>query len=170
MTRLHSSLRRGRLAIAVAATAASLVCALAISSANADVSHVGWPHSITVWFASNSGQVGVGTDANDMLLGGGGSDTIYGGPGADVIWGDQHPSPNGPDQTDNLYGGAGNDWIYASHGTNHIHAGSGDDHVFAYFGHGTIDCGPGNDILTLSKSDEHAYTVTNCETVQIGFP
>jgi len=87
----------------------------------------------------------VGTDGNDMLLGGAGSDTIYGGPGNDVIWGDRHPVPdNGPNQTDNLYGGAGNDWIYTSHGTNHVYAGPGDDHVFAYFGNGTIDCGPGN--------------------------
>jgi len=42
--------------------------------------------------------------------------------------------------------------------------------VFAYFGHGTIDCGPGNDILTLDKSDEHSYKVTNCETIVIGYP
>ena len=155
---------------AVAFAVVAIACSAAVGSAAADVSHVGWPHTVVVWFASNGGQNGVGTDGNDMLLGGAGSDTIYGGPGDDVIWGDRHPSPNGPDQTDNLYGGAGDDWIYTSHGLNHVYAGSGDDHVFAYFGHGTIDCGPGQDILTLSRTAEHHYTWTNCETVQIGFP
>jgi Ca2+-binding RTX toxin-like protein len=162
---------RGRGArFAAPLVAAALACSLAVATASGDVSHVGWPHTIAVWFAGNGGQVGVGTDGNDMLLGGAGSDTIDGGPGDDVIWGDRHPSPNGPDQVDNLYGGPGNDWIYASHGTNHIVAGPGDDHVFAYFGHGTIDCGPGNDVLTLSKTTAHAYAVTGCEVVQIGYP
>ena len=156
--------------VGVAIAAALALGVLAVSGASGDVSHVGWPHTVTVWFASNGGQVGVGTDGNDMLLGGAGSDTIYGGPGNDIIWGDQHPAPNGANQTDRLYGAGGSDWIYTSHGTNHVHAGSGNDHVFAYFGRGTIDCGPGNDILTLAKSDQHAYTVSNCETVQIGFP
>ena len=148
----------------------AIASAVAVASAGADVSHVGWPHTVVVWFASNTGQVGVGTDGNDMLLGGAGSDTIYGGPGDDVIWGDRHPSPNGPNQTDELYGGSGNDWIYTSHGTNHVHGGPGDDHIFAYFGRGTIDCGAGNDILTLSRTARHHYTETNCETVRIGFP
>jgi Ca2+-binding RTX toxin-like protein len=161
--------RRFRL-VAIALAAAVLACSWAISSASGDVSHVGWPRTDTVWFASNSGAVGVGTDGNDMLLGGAGSDTIYGGPGNDVLWGDQHPSPNGADQTDNLWGGSGDDWIYTSHGTNDVYAGPGNDHVFAYFGQGTIDCGPGYDILTLAKSDEHAYTVRNCEVIRIGFP
>jgi Ca2+-binding RTX toxin-like protein len=147
-----------------------VACSLGITSASGDVSHVGWPHTVTVWFANNAGQTLVGTDGNDMLLGGAGSDTIYGGPGNDIIWGDRLPSPNGPDQTDYLYGGAGNDWIYASHGTNHIYGGPGNDHIFAYFGRGTIDCGPGFDILTLDKSDEHSYTWINCEVVRIGYP
>jgi Ca2+-binding RTX toxin-like protein len=140
-------------------------------SANADVSHAGWPHTITVWFAGNHGGVGVGTDGNDMLLGGPGSDTIYGGPGNDIIWGDRYPWPdNGADQVDRLYGGPGNDWIYASHGTNHIYGGPGNDHIFAYFGRGHIDCGPGYDVLTLSRSAEHHYTWRNCEVVRVGYP
>jgi Ca2+-binding RTX toxin-like protein len=161
---------RRRLCLAIPAALIATGCAVAVATAGADVSHVGWPHTVVVWFGANSGQRGIGTDGDDMLLGGAGSDTIYGGPGDDVIWGDRHPSPNGPDQTDNLYGGPGNDWIYTSHGTNHVFAGPGDDHVFAYFGNGTIDCGPGNDVLTLSKTASHHYTWTGCETVQIGYP
>jgi Ca2+-binding RTX toxin-like protein len=142
----------------------------AVPVASGDVSHVGWPHTVTVWFAGNAGQRGVGTLGNDMLLGGPGNDTIFGGPGNDVIWGDRYPTPNGPDQTDYLYGGAGNDWIYTSHGANHVFAGSGDDHVFAYFGHGTIDCGPGNDVLTVDRTSEHHYTWINCEVVRVSTP
>jgi hypothetical protein len=146
------------------------VCSLSLATASGDVSHVGWPHTVTIAFADNAGQVLVGTDGNDLLLGGPGDDHIYGGPGNDVIWGDRYPTPNGPDQTDWLYGGTGDNWIYASHGTNHIFTGPDDNHVFAYFGHGTIACGPGNDIVTLSKSSSHNYTETNCKDVVIGFP
>jgi Ca2+-binding RTX toxin-like protein len=168
----HSGLTfAGRLrSLAALISAIVLACSVGIATASGDVSHKGWPHTVTVWFASNGGQRGIGTDGNDMLLGGAGSDVIYGGPGDDIIWGDQHPSPNGPDQTDNLYGGPGDDWIYTSHGLNHVFAGPGNDHVFAYFGHGTIDCGPGHDVLTLDESDEHNFTWQNCEVVVIGHP
>ena len=148
----------------------AVAIAAAVPGASADVSHVGWPHTVTVWFGGNGGQRGVGTDGNDMLLGGPGSDTIFGGPGNDIIWGDRYPTPNGANQTDYLYGGAGNDWIYTSHGTNHVFAGPGNDHVFAYFGRGTIDCGPGDDVLTVDRSDEHSYTWTNCEVVRVATP
>ena len=165
-----SNARRWTLS-AVTTAAVVAVFACASSGASADVSHVGWPHTVTVAFAADAGQVLVGTNGNDMLLGGPGSDNVYGGAGADIIWGDQHPVPDNPTtQADNLYGGPGSDWIYTSHGLNHVHAGSGDDHVFGYFGHGTIDCGSGNDILTLDKSHEHDFTVTNCEVVRIGYP
>jgi Ca2+-binding RTX toxin-like protein len=162
--------RSRRRLVALAFIAALVASCWTIAGASGDVSHTGWPHTVTVWFATNSGQVGVGTDGNDMLLGGAGSDTIHGGPGNDIIWGDRHPSPNGANQTDNLYGGMGNDWIYTSHGTNHVYAGPGDDSVFAYFGHGTIDCGSGYDVLTLDRTTEHSYAIRNCEVVRIGYP
>jgi hypothetical protein len=155
----------------VAATAAVALCTFSPSLAAADVSHVGWPHTVTVAFASNAGGVLVGTDGNDMLLGGPGNDTIYGGAGDDIIWGDQHPVPDNPStQVDNLYGGTGDNWIYASHGTNHIFTGPDDNRVFAYFGRGTIVCGPGDDIVTLSKSSYHDYATPGCKDVVIGYP
>jgi Ca2+-binding RTX toxin-like protein len=157
--------------LAVAAVTTVLGCSLAIATASGDVSHKGWPRTVTVWFAGNAGNTGIGTDGNDMLLGGPGDDAITGGAGADIIWGDRYPYPrNTAHQTDVLDGGAGNDWIYASHGDNRIDAGPGDDRVFAYFGHGTVDCGPGNDVLTLSRTTRHAFTYVNCETVVIGYP
>jgi Ca2+-binding RTX toxin-like protein len=165
----HLSLRTRLLALMVPVV---LVCSLAIGSGSAsgDVSHVGWPHTVVVAFASNAGGRMVGTDGNDMLLGGDSNDRIYGGPGNDVIWGDRFPSPNGANQTDWLYGGTGDNWIYASHGTNHIFTGPDDNHVFAYFGRGTIDCGAGNDVVTLSKSSYHNYTWVNCKDIVIGYP
>ena len=169
-TRPVARAARGRV-LALAVAAMGLASCLAIPNASGDVSHAGWPRTVTVEFGGNAGAAMVGTDGNDMLLGGPGSDTIRGGPGNDIIWGDRYPVPrNGTDQTDYLYGGPGNDWIYASHGTNHIFAGSGNDRVFAYFGHGTINCGPGHDVLTLDKTTEHAYTYSGCEVVQIGYP
>ena len=163
--------KSGRLrAAAIVLVALALSGSLGIATASGMLSHKGWPRTTTIWFATNGGQQGVGTDGNDMLLGGAGNDVINGGPGDDIIWGDRHPSPNGPNQTDDLYGEAGNDWIYTSHGANHVFAGAGDDHVFDYFGHGTINCGPGNDIVTTDKSHIHDYTYKHCETVVIGYP
>jgi hypothetical protein len=153
----------------LAAMAAFALFTFSTSLATADVSHAGWPHTVTVAFASNAGGVLVGTDGNDMLLGGPGNDTIYGGPGNDIIWGDQHPVPDNPtSQHDVLYGGPGNDWIYTSHGYNAVYGGPGNDHIFAYFGHGKINCGPGYDIVTLSNPA--AYTTVNCEVVRRGVP
>jgi len=155
----------------VAATAALALCTFSDSLATADVSHAGWPHTVTVAFASNAGGVLVGTDGNDMLLGGPGNATIYGGPGNDIVWGDQHPVPDNPStQVYNLYGGTGDNWIYASHGTNHIFTGPDNNHVFAYFGRGTIVCGPGDDIVTLAKSSYHSYITAGCRHVVIGYP
>jgi hypothetical protein len=157
--------------LAVSAAAALGAWQLTAAVAGADVSHVGWPHTVVVEFAGNAGATLVGTDGNDMLLGGPGSDTIVSGPGNDILWGDRYPVPNNPtNQTDRIYGGGGNDWIYASHGLNYIDGGSGNDHIFAYFGHGFIVCGHGYNVVTLDKTTEHAYTITNCQVVRIGYP
>jgi len=145
---------------------------LASAVAGADVSHVGWPHTVVVEFAGNAGGTLVGTDGNSMLLGGPGSDTIIAGPGNDVLWGDRYPVPKNPtNQTDRIYGGGGNDWIYASHGLNYIYGGSGNDYIFAYFGHGVINCGRGHNVVTLDKTTEHAYSISKrCAVVHIGYP
>jgi Ca2+-binding RTX toxin-like protein len=154
-----------------ALTALSIAFLVGAGGASGDVSHVGWPRTVTVAFAANAGARLVGTDGSDMLLGGPGSDTVVGGAGNDVIWGDRYPYPrNGSAQIDRLYAGAGADWIYASHGRNVIFAGSGDDHVFAYFGRGVINCGPGHDVLTLDRTTERTYRHRGCEVVRVGYP
>ena len=61
MTIGRVALSRPRAAIAVAlACCAGLASSLAVTTAGADVSHVGWPHTVVVWFG-DTGQVGVGT-------------------------------------------------------------------------------------------------------------
>ena len=178
MTRIASwsqPCRRHWRACALLATLAACVLGgwqLRSAIAGADVSHVGWPHTVVVEFAGNGGATLVGTDGNSMLLGAPGSDTIIAGPGNDILWGDRYPVPrNSANQTDRIYGGGGNDWIYASHGLNYIYGGSGNDHIFAYFGHGAIDCGRGYNVVTLDRTTEHAYSVSKrCAVVRIGYP
>src|ERR1700690_3241066 len=52
LVRPHAAKRRPA-AVALAAATALALCGLVVSSASGDVSHVGWPHPVTVWFASN---------------------------------------------------------------------------------------------------------------------
>jgi hypothetical protein len=165
--RLRDAARRH--APAIGLVAATLAATLVVTSAVADVSHRGWPHTAHTFIARPAGGVLRGTRRNDLLLGGPGSDTIYGGGGNDVIWGDQYPVPNNPtSQHDVLYGGPGNNWIYTSHGYNVVYTGPGNNHVFGYFGHGTIHCGSGHNIVTLSKRG--AYRTPHCEIVRHGVP
>jgi hypothetical protein len=79
----------------------------------------------------------VGTVGGDRIKGGGGADAIYGEGGADCLEG-------GPGR-DRIFGGAGNDEIRARDGSPDL-----------------VDCGPGDDVARVDKSD----TVRNCETVR----
>jgi Ca2+-binding RTX toxin-like protein len=79
----------------------------------------------------------VGTVGGDRIDGLGGADKLYGEGGADCLVG-------GPGR-DRLFGGAGNDEIRARDGAPDL-----------------VDCGPGQDVARVDKSD----TVRNCETVR----
>jgi hypothetical protein len=107
-----------------------------------------------------------GTERNDRLLGGHGDDHIFGDHGHDVIWGDYKPTGNTTKQVDHLYGGPGKDWIYASHGRNMVYGGAGDDTIRVWFGRGFVDCGPGRDLLFLSKHRSRKKVKrVNCERI-----
>jgi RTX calcium-binding nonapeptide repeat (4 copies) len=102
---------------------------------------------------------------HNELLGGHGNDTIYAGPWGDVLWADYKPSHQPSTQTDTIFGGPGRDFIYTSHGTNNIAAGAGDDWVKAHFGRGAIDCGPGRDLLFISRRAQRHFRLANCERI-----
>jgi Ca2+-binding RTX toxin-like protein len=102
---------------------------------------------------------------HNELLGGHGSDTIHAGPWGDVIWGDYKPSGQPTRQHDRIWGGPGRDHIYASHGRNAIRAGGGDDWIKAHFGYGLVNCGPGNDLLFISRRAQRHYKIRNCERI-----
>ena len=102
---------------------------------------------------------------HNELLGGHGNDTLFAGPSGDVLWGDYKPSGQPTTQRDVITGGSGDDHIYAGHGYNQIAAGAGNDWIKAHFGRGTIDCGPGYDLLYVSRRAQRGYRLRNCERV-----
>ena len=109
-----------------------------------------WPHrNGELWLNTHDrDEAHTGTRRNDELLGGHGDDTVKGGWGHDVIWGDHKASGNTEHQLDRIYGGPGQDTIRV------------------WFGRGFVDCGPGgNDILYVSKTQNHKVKRRNCERV-----
>ena len=102
---------------------------------------------------------------HNELLGGHGNDVLYAGPWGDVLWADYKPSGQPSSQVDQVIGGPGRDFIYAGHGTNTIFAGGGADWIKAHFGRGTIDCGPGNDILFVSRKAQRHYKIRHCDRI-----
>jgi hypothetical protein len=112
-----------------------------------------------------NGRVMTSRPGHNELLGGHGNDTIYAGPWGDVIWGDYKPKGQPRSQRDRLFGGPGRDFIYGSHGWNMIKAGAGNDYVKLHFGHGIVDCGPGRDVLYISRRSKKRTKIRNCERV-----
>lgn len=50
-------------------------------------------------------------------------------------------------------------------GRNAIKGGTGEDYIVARFSRGTIDCGPGRDIVFVSKKSRRATKFKRCETI-----
>jgi Ca2+-binding RTX toxin-like protein len=88
------------------------------SSATADVFHV-------------AGNTINGTDADEILIGGGTNDILYGGGGNDV-----------------LIGGAGNDQLFGGSGADRLEGGAGNDILDGGSGNDILIGGAGNDIMT----------------------
>jgi Ca2+-binding RTX toxin-like protein len=154
---------RPTLILVAIVTTSALPAAVALATPKDD-----WPHRNGVLYINphDRDQAGGGGVNNDELLGGHGNDRLYGGAGHDVIWGDHKASGNTEHQLDRIYGGRGNDWLYASHGRNRIYGGPGQDTIRVWFGRGFVDCGPGgNDILYVSRTQNHKVKRRNCERV-----
>ncbi len=118
-----------------------------------------------VFTAVADGHVMPAHPVHNELLGGHGNDTLWAGPYGDVLWGDYKPSGQPTSQHDAIHGGVARDFIFASHGVNDIDTGAGDDWVKAHFGRGTIDCGPGRDVLYISRKAQRHYRISGCETI-----
>jgi Ca2+-binding RTX toxin-like protein len=157
-----------RALIIIATFIASGVLA-AVAAANAD--HRDWPyipiHDHTRYKRNDppgvNHWVAHGTNKSDELLGGHHDDTLYGRGDVDVLWGDYLSAGNGPGQHDVIYGGGGGDFIYGSHGRSTIYAGKGNDKIRVWFGRGFVDCGPGEDILYVSRKSDPKVKRRNCE-------
>jgi len=100
----------------------------------------------------------LGTDGDDMLMGGpgpdficglGGNDTIDGGGGDDRIeGGDGNDRIEGGDGNDRIDGGDGNDTIHGEDGNDEMDGGAGDDCLSGGSGDDRVDGGPGKDFLS----------------------
>ncbi|CAG0959908.1 RTX-I toxin determinant A from serotypes 1/9 [Methylophilaceae bacterium] len=102
------------------------------SSATADVFHV-------------AGNAINGTDADEILLGGGTNDILRGGGGDDVLIGG-----NGNDQ---LFGGSGNDRLEGGAGNDTLDGGAGNDILIGGTGNDTLTGGLGADVFKWSLAD-----------------
>jgi hypothetical protein len=116
------------------------------------------PPGINNWVAT-------GTHLSDELLGGHHDDTLDGRGGVDVIWGDYLAAGNTTRQTDHIYGGDGGDFIYGSHGRSVIYGGNGNDRIRVWFGRGYVNCGPGRDILYVSRKNGPKVKRRHCEVI-----
>jgi Ca2+-binding RTX toxin-like protein len=104
----------------------------ATSTATADVFHV-------------SGNTINGTDADEILIGGGGNDILRAGAGNDVLIGGA-----GNDQ---LYGGSGADRLEGGIGNDLLDGGSGNDILIGGAGNDTLTGGLGADVFKWSLAD-----------------
>src|SRR3954467_3210143 len=116
------------------------------------------PPGINGWLAT-------GTNLSDELLGGHRDDTLVGRGGVDVIWGDYLAVGTPAAQTDRIYGGPGGDFIYGSHGRSVVYGGAGDDRIRIWFGRGYVNCGPGHDVLYVSRKAGPHVKRRGCEVI-----
>ncbi len=95
---------------------------------------------------SESSEVIVATDRNDLIYAQGGDDTVYGEGGDDIIYGGFG--------IDRLYGGDGSDRIYGSDNPDLMDGGSGDDFLYGESsgsdinGNDQVIGGSGNDLVS----------------------
>ncbi|WP_314103236.1 calcium-binding protein [uncultured Stenotrophomonas sp.] len=97
----------------------------------------------------------VGTDAVDVIEGGGGNDSLYGRGGDDVLsggTGDDYLT--GEQGNDSLDGGEGNDRLYGNDGDDLLMGGDGDDELYGDSGDDVLVGGAGNDYLSGGEGND----------------
>ena len=96
--------------------------------------------------SSGEGEIIIGTNGADSLVGGAGNDELFGGNGFDSLFGnDGNDTLNGGNGLDKLYGSAGNDELFGDSGRDFLVGGSGNDF---------IDGGNGSDTLIGSLGED----------------
>jgi Ca2+-binding RTX toxin-like protein len=100
---------------------------------------------------TNSAERLIGTDEGDFVEAKGGNDVVYAGRGDDTIIGgygnDRIYLGKGHDRA---YGGAGNDAIYGQSGHNELYGGDGNDFIWSGRHSSLLSGGDGDDILFLN--------------------
>jgi hypothetical protein len=152
---------------------ALLVPGVIAATAAATADHSDWPaipiHDHSRYQRNDppgiNGWVATGTHLSDELLGGHHDDTLIGGGGVDILWGDYLAAGNTTSQTDHIYAGDGGDFIYGSHGRSVVYGGAGNDRIRVWFGRGYVNCGPGRDILYVSRKNGPKVKRRNCEVI-----
>lgn len=111
----------------------------------------------------------IGEQGDDELSGGQDSDAVYGGPGNDAILGGNGDDGGiyglfGNESNDYISGGLGADLIFGNEDNDTIFHNTDTDGSTPDGSKDTIDCGPGNDVVWLSRVAD-GDTAVGCETV-----
>ena len=102
-----------------------------------------------------------GDAGNDRVHGGSGDDTVAGGDGDDRAGGGKgNDSVDGGEGNDNLFGGWGADTVSGGNGNDRLHALAPDRQA------DTLDCGDGQDVAWVRRSEKDTTTILNCESDQ----
>ena len=103
-----------------------------------------------------------GDAGNDRVHGGSGDDTVAGGVGDDRAGGGKgNDSVDGGEGNDNLFGGWGADTVSGGNGNDRLHALAPDRQA------DTLDCGDGQDVAWVRRSEKDTTTITNCEVIKV---
>lgn len=104
---------------------------------------------------SDEGEVLVGTEADDTIIGGAGDDTCIGLEGDDVIvatTGDN--TCLGEEGDDMIIGGDGNNFLSGNEGTDTVIGGAGDDEIYGGQDDDAVTGGEGNDVVSGDQGDD----------------
>ena len=102
----------------------------------------------------------IGTDDPDLILGLGGADDIFGKKGDDVIYGGHGADfIKGQRGNDTLYGQRGQDELFGGRGGDKLFGGKGDDELFGNQGADTLNGGNGDDFCRGGRDRD---TLTKC--------
>jgi Ca2+-binding RTX toxin-like protein len=134
---------------------------------------LGDPSTSTLTIVDNDvlpvGQVIIGTNRRDTLVGGAGNDTLFGLGRDDLLIGNQgNDFLVGGRGNDTLFGGDGDDLLFGNQGNNRLFGGSGDDRLFGGRGNDRLNGGDGNDRLFGGRGNDRLNGGSGDDTLDGG--